>query len=191
MIRTCLTGLALGLCALSSAWTAPAHAAASYFGAGPALSCYQGALSARGQQTDVALCTVALETQPLTVTDRAATLVNRGVIRLHRKEAAAALGDFDQALRLNPELGEALVNRGAALIMLDRPQDAVAAITAGLARNAQDPHEALFNRAFAYEELGQYKAAYKDFREAQRLKPEWPAPTIELARYVVEPITSK
>lgn len=45
--------------------------------------------------------------------------------------------------------------------------------------------EAYYNRAIAYDAMGNLAAAYADFKEAQRLRPGWDAPTVALERYEV------
>src|SRR5579859_4426879 len=60
-------------------------------------------------------CTLALDSSLMSDHDRAGTYVNRGVLYLTRNDFGDALKDFDTALLLAPLVGEAYVNRGAAL----------------------------------------------------------------------------
>ncbi|MGE0046032.1 MAG: tetratricopeptide repeat protein, partial [Hyphomonadaceae bacterium] len=62
---------------------------------------------------------------------------------------------------------------------------AVESITRGLTLDPEEPHKAYFNRALAYEAMGNVRAAYADYRRAQELSPSWDAPQRELARYTV------
>lgn len=167
------------------ALASPASAASTVFGAGPGQACYEAAQSGDAGLTAMNECNAAVTGPTLNVRDRAATLVNRGILHLIRRDGANALADFDFALRLRPDLGEAHVNRGAALILLKRYAEAIAAINHGLSLDTTDPHEAYFNRALANERLGDPAAAYSDFRRAQALKPDWALPGVELARYTV------
>ncbi|MBU6373626.1 MAG: tetratricopeptide repeat protein [Alphaproteobacteria bacterium] len=162
-----------------------AHAATMVIGGGQAESCYKEADSGRASQYGLAICTGALEGDPLTRVDRAATFVNRGVIYLQRRDGKLALADLESALRLAPEIGEVHVNRGAALVMLGRYAEGEAALSRGIEIGSKQPQDAYFNRAIARESLGDLKGAYRDYVEAQRLAPEWTAPKVELARFSV------
>lgn len=181
MKRFALAALALLLA------PAGAQAAISVIGEPAAHDCYQAAVEGRTDQGAMASCNSALAGEMFSRRDEAATFVNRGVVRLHRREWAEALSDFDRAIRLMPALGEAHVDRGAALIMLRDYPAAIEAITLGLTYNTQDPHEAYFNRALANELRGDIRAAYMDYRRAAELAPEWPRPQLELARFQVRP----
>ena len=64
----------------------------------------------------LAPCTAAIETEPLSNRQLAATYVNRGVIFLHAAMVSDAKVDFDTAIGLDSGLGEAYVNRGATLV---------------------------------------------------------------------------
>jgi tetratricopeptide (TPR) repeat protein len=163
-----------------------AVAASTVYGVGPSQECYESARAGRTDLRALADCDTALTGDfQLDQRNYAATLVNRGVIRLKRKEGREALSDFDRAIAIRPALGEAHVNRGAALILAGDFRGAVAAIDRGLELGAEDPHEAYFNRAIAHEKLDNLQAAYADFRKAQSLAPDWPLPALELARYTV------
>jgi tetratricopeptide (TPR) repeat protein len=163
---------------------ARAQTATTTIGPGPAERCYVSARDGASGLVPLQECTAALGGF-LSEADRAATLTNRAVLRLQRREGAMALADLDAALALRPERGEAHVNRGAALILLGRFEEALAAIDQGLALNAADPHEAYFNRGIAHEALDNLPAAYRDYARAAALAPDWPLPQAELARFTV------
>jgi tetratricopeptide (TPR) repeat protein len=131
------------------------------------------------------VCTLALDGEALSAHEAAATYVNRGVLRLTDGDAQAARNDFDQALRIEPRLAEAIVDRGAALIAGGHDAEAAAEITRGLALNPTEPEKAYYNRAVAEERLGDAKSAYFDYRKAADLKPDWLLPRTELARFRV------
>lgn len=171
--------------ALSVLAAGPATAATSVLGGGDARACYEAASKGRTDLGAILDCDSAISGQELSSRDRAATVVNRGVIHLLRRDAAKALGDFDRAIAWRPDLGEAHVNRGAALILTGDFAGAVASINRGLELGTEDLHEAYFNRAIAQEKLENYAAAYADFRRAAELKPDWDLPGRELARFTV------
>lgn len=164
---------------------APAHGASSVFGSGPARACFEAANTGRTDLGALMDCDTAIGGQELSARDRAATVVNRGVIHLLRRDPAKALEDFDRAISWRPDLGEAYVNRGAALILKGEYRAAVQSINRGLELGAEDPHEAYFNRAIALERLDDARGAYDDYTRAAALKPDWALPRQELARFTV------
>ena len=168
-----------------------AQADVTVIGNGLAANCSAAARSvagngpARGEA--VKECTLALEEEVLSPHERAATFVNRGVLHLAARDFGTARSDFDAALRIEPNLAEALTNRGAALIGQGHDAQAITEIDRGLGLNPMEPEKAYFNRAIAEERLGDLKSAYNDYRKAQALKPDWPLPGAELARFRVSP----
>ena len=154
-----------------------------------AVACAQHARTASvtymGMLAAIAPCTAAIETEPLTLRQVAATYANRGVILLNADIVADAEVDFQKAITIDPRLGEAYVNRGAALVLMRQDAAAVTEIDKGLALGALEPERAYFNRAIALENLGNVKGAYEAFQKAASLKPDWPAPQAELARFTV------
>jgi tetratricopeptide (TPR) repeat protein len=174
---------------LAALATGPALADVSVIGNGLAAEC-SGAAKAMSDNQQVRaealqLCTLALDDEALSPHETAATFVNRGVLYLGGRYYDAALHDFDQALHIEPNLAEAHVNRGAALLAMRRDAQAVAEIDRGLALNTTEPEKAYFNRAVAEERQGDVRAAYFDFRKALELKPDWELPRTELARFRV------
>jgi tetratricopeptide (TPR) repeat protein len=164
-----------------------AHAGAvTVLGGGMARQCSIAALNGQSDVKSEELCTMALDSELLSLRDRAGTYVNRGVLKLRRKEFAQAQWDFNRAVETKPDLGEAYVNRGAAYVGSKRYADGLADINKALEMGVDEPEKAYFNRALAYEGLDNLKAAYFDFRKAQELAPEWDQPSKELARYTVE-----
>jgi tetratricopeptide (TPR) repeat protein len=180
----------LALAAVMACAAATSSAGASLvLGGGQAHDCYEAARaseSAEGRSSRaIETCTRALETEALSLRDRAGTLVNRGILRMARREYALALDDYAAALRLAPGSGVAHVNRGAALIALGQAADGVAAIDRGLALSPDEPEKAYFNRGYGREQLGDLKGAYGDFTRAAELRPDWDLPRRELARFTV------
>lgn len=96
--------------------TAAHGQAVTVLGGGMARLCSYAALAGDFDTAAEANCTAALTTEVLSPLDRAGTLVNRGVMKLRRKDFAAARADFDSALRAKADLGEAFLNRGAAAL---------------------------------------------------------------------------
>ena len=92
--------------------TFDAHAAVTVLGNGPAQECFHSAEFGGEAHSGINQCTAALDTI-LSPTDRAATLVNRGVLRLALHQNDRALLDIDSGIAIAPDLGDAYVDRGA------------------------------------------------------------------------------
>jgi len=133
------------------------------------------------------ICTEAILTEPLSARDMAGTHVNRAVLYMISMDWSHAMSDLDEALTIDPRMGEALVNRGAVLIGQRRYAEGVAEIDRGLALRPEEPERAFFNRALAKERLDDLKGAYYDYLRASELAPTWGAPQEELKRFSVSP----
>lgn len=182
-IRNVLVGLAT---AASLAVLGTASAAVMVLGTGPEKACYEAAKVGRASGVALASCDEALDGDLLTPRDRAATYTNRSVLLLVRNSATAALADTNRALRIEPSMTAASVNRAAALILLDRYQEARETIDQALPlASGLELQRALFNRALANEALGDIKAAYRDLKRAVELDPQFEEAKTELARYQV------
>lgn len=168
------------------AWAGGAQAAVTVLGGGLARECSNAALGGQSDSRSEEACTQALSTELLDLRDRAGTYVNRGVIKLRRKEFASAEWDFNRAIETKPDLGEAYVNRGAAWVGARRYADGLADINRALELGVSEPEKAYYNRALAHEGLEDLRAAYFDYRKAVELKPDWAPPQKELARFTVE-----
>lgn len=155
-------------------------------GGGMARQCSDAALAGESERRFEAVCTLALETELLSTRDRAGTFVNRGVMKLRRKEFGAARDDFDRAVALKPDLGEAYVNRGAAAVGARRYAEGLADLTRAIELGLEEPEKAYYNRALAHEGLDDMTSAYFDYRKAVELKPDWQDPQRELARFTVQ-----
>lgn len=179
MIRTVWMAGALALCAGS------AQAAVTVIGGGLAQACSQAAVGGESDFKFQQLCTDALDSEFMNARDRAGTLVNRGVLKLRRGTYPEATRDFDQAVKIQPTMGEAYVNRGAASIGQRRYADSLPDINKGLELGVQEPAKAYYNRALAYEGLEDAKSAYFDYQKAVEMQPEWAAPREQLTRFSV------
>lgn len=163
-----------------------AGASTLIIGSGAAKDCSDAALKGRSDRQSILSCTTALEVENLNFRDRARTHVNRGVLQMRQRQFTAARADFDEAASIDPNLGEAYVNRGASFVGEERYREGLEQIDKGLALGVKDPEKAWFNRGLANEGLGNLPAAYRDYSRAAELKPEWSAPKAELARFTVK-----
>lgn len=160
----------------------PAQAAISVIGSGPAQLCYQAADTGASPLDYMFYCDQALAGS-LSASDRAATFVNRGVLKLNMKALDLASQDFNAGLAINDQLGEAYVDLGAVLIAKRRYAEAIPLITKGLKLGTKQPENAYYDRAVAYEAVGNIQSAYEDYRQAVALKPTFTRAADELKRF--------
>jgi tetratricopeptide (TPR) repeat protein len=120
---------------------------------------------------------IALELEKVDRTFRATVYLERGQVELqqvqsNRKEhAAAALKDFDEALKLQPNLIEAQKLRAVALLHLERFTEAVRACDDYLAQHPGPATAEVYEeRGLALERLGNYSGAIDDFTRALAVK---------------------
>lgn len=166
----------------------PAAASVVVIGNSGARRCYEAADSALSPQVaDIRGCDAAIREEALNRDDLVATYVNRGILKLRRNMIHESIIDFDTAIAMNPGQGEAFLNKGAALIRLENPTEALRLFTVALERNTTRPEIAHYGRAVANEALGNTRAAYNDYRRASELSPDWEEPRAELTRFRVVP----
>jgi tetratricopeptide (TPR) repeat protein len=178
----------------------PVDAAVIVLNGGSAQICYEMARAiSKGQGPDlgiqltgslislnaVSVCSLALEANDLVGRDRAGTYNNRGVLYFLKTMFAEAIADFEEARRIDPAIAEVHVNHGASMVALKRWAEGVASLDKGIALEPQEPEKAYYNRAIAYEELGNVRGAYYDYLKASELKPDWEQPKVQLTRFSV------
>ncbi len=157
--------------------------AATVLGAPNATACTQFVNKGRSDDAALEACNLAINTEDLNRNNMIITLINRGALHLRRNDGAAALADFDAVLARDPRHSEAMVNRGAALILSRKHGEAVAAITQALGMGVSQPHKAYLNRGVAREGLGDVRGAHEDYSTALEIKPDWGPAERELARF--------
>ena len=171
---------------LAGVYGTMASAAVAVIGSGYARNCFDAATQKRPLREALRLCDSALLDDALAENDRAATLVNRGIINMQARKFDAALADYDAAIKLTPDAAEAWINKGIALVQIgNRDDEAVMLLTQGIARNPKQPAVAYYSRAIAYEGLGRSRQAYEDYSRAAQLDPEWTEPAEQLQRFKV------
>ncbi|HUB84980.1 MAG TPA: hypothetical protein VL971_04755 [Rhizomicrobium sp.] len=184
MISRKLTALILGGLGLSF-FAVPADAAISVIGSSISEACYHAAEFGSEIGEGIATCDRALEQTPMTNHDRAATLINRGILRSRNGDAQGALYDYNRGLELDASLGEGYVDRGAAEIVLHSFDDALADINKGIALNANRLEIAYYDRAVVDEALGNVRGAYADYKKAVELVPTFQLANDQLMRFKV------
>lgn len=176
--------LALTLVA-SAAVAAPAGAAITVLGNGLGSGCYQFAEFGGNTKDGITTCNAALDHDSLSLADRAATFINRGILRSRAGDSQGALDDYNQGLNMDGTHAEGFVDRGATFIALQRYQDAMTDINKGIELGAHNPHIAYYDRAIVNEAMGNVRAAYLDYKKAVELEPEFKLATEQLTRFKV------
>ena len=134
-------------------------------------------------------CTRALREQAMSRSNRAATYVNRGVLRMRAGKYDESLADYNQALELMPDLAEAYLNMGAAYIYNKDFTSALSPLDRAIELDSTDLFAAHYNRAIARENTGNVYGAYTDFQAALELKPGWELAERQLKRFTVDDVS--
>ncbi|MFN7397764.1 MAG: tetratricopeptide repeat protein [Sandaracinobacter sp.] len=172
----------------SLGWAGTAKAAATILGGSSAgRDCYLAAELKRDTRSSLAVCTRALDVDGLSRRDRAATLVNRGIIHMQARDLESAVQDYRAAIAIEPDLAEAHVNLGIALLHRGgQDQAAIETLTRALEMKPARPEVALYTRAVAHEMVGNVREAFEDYSAAAAAAPEWKEPVEQLKRFSVE-----
>lgn len=177
------------LVGLLSGASAMAQEAVTILGISPLEQCSNAAANAQrlgtAGQIEIDLCSDAIARSWSTEGELAVGYRNRGILRLARHEPDLAAADFTRAIKADPGYASAYNDRGVAYSMMHRMADATRDYTMALKLNAVNADQVHFNRAMAYEDQGDLKQAYQDYREAAELNPGWEQPARELARFTV------
>jgi len=179
-----MKGLSLALAMTLGLSAAPAIASIVTIGTPLAQDCFTWAERRDARPDALDTCTRALR-EPLDLENRAATLVNRGVIRLIHNDLPGAEADFDAAIALRPNLSDAWLNKGFIRLRTGDGSAALPLLERALELRARRPALAYFARGIAHEQVGNVRAAYADLVRARDLEPGWSMPQQALARYSV------
>jgi|CZKC01.1.fsa_nt_gi tetratricopeptide (TPR) repeat protein len=121
----------------------------------------------------ISYCTKAIESGLLNSLDLSTTYANRGLAYADRADREHALADFDAAIRIKPDNGQALVARGNFYRFLGEETKAHADYNAAIA--VPIPPEArarpYLDRSRAYLAKGDLTSALTDLNTANRLDP--------------------
>jgi tetratricopeptide (TPR) repeat protein len=161
--------------------------ASTIIGGGFGHDCYVAARTGNGAHSGLEACNHAIDLETMSLDERAATLVNRGIVRMQTRQLEAAIADFDAAIQARPATAEAYINKGIALFHLGgRDHDAIQLLTQGLERGPAQPEIAYYVRGIANEQIGETRSAYEDYSRAAALKPDWAEPIAQLQRFSVQ-----
>lgn len=178
-MRRLAVWLTLGLAAT------PALGAESVFGSGFARQCFDAAMAGRADVSALALCDKALVDPSLMGSDRGATLVNRGVLRLRSRRYIEAMADLDAGVKLNPEAGDGWLDKGAVELALHHDREGLNDIDHAIALGVREPQKAYYDRAIAEERMDDVRAAYFDYQRALQIEPDWDLPKAQLKHFTV------
>ena len=177
--------LSVAVAVATATASSPAVAGSVSIGNSTARDCYEAAIARSTDRNSFYHCNLALDQEALDSKDRAATLVNRGVLYLRGHNYRSAGRDFDAALKTDANNAEAWLNMAIASLQQGGGGDTLPLIEKSLALNTARPALAYYSRSIAHERSGNVRAAYNDLRRAQELAPNWTAPTEDLKRYQV------
>jgi tetratricopeptide (TPR) repeat protein len=169
--------------------TPAAHAdtegAVSVLSSGAARSCYVDANFGTASLQSIATCSDALADGTLPADDRAATFINRGILKDRLSNYSGALGDYNAGLEIRPDLVDAYVDRGALAIQLGHYAEAIADLTKAITLGTRSPEAAYYDRGLVRERSGDASGACADFRQALDLQPNFiPArQSVDICRY--------
>jgi len=163
------------------------HGAALTLGGPLSQNCYEAALSGDSRSFTIESCDRSLAEEALSRRDRAATFVNRGILRMLRGARGEADADFDSAIRIDQKLADAWLNKAFLRLKDYRGREALPLIEESIRLGPQRQALAYFARGLAYEDVGDVSAAYADLQRAHDLEPNWSLPARYLARYQVVP----
>jgi len=164
---------------------APSAFAQSYvLGTGPGKGCYEKALFGNnGSQEAIEICNTALA-GALSRTNRGSTHNNRAILLMRKGDLEAAKSDYEQAIKLRPELIEIQINYAAVLMRLNDSDAALDALN--MAIDSEIPTKRAFvfyNRSIIHEDRQNFTQAYKDLKSALDINPDWPLALNALERF--------
>jgi tetratricopeptide (TPR) repeat protein len=113
--------------------------------------------------------------------------VNRGIIHMQARDLESAISDYRAAIALDPDLAEAHVNLGIALLHRGgQDQAAIETLTRALEMGPARPEVAFYSRAVAHEMIGNVREAFEDYSAAAAAAPDWKEPAEQLKRFSIE-----
>ncbi len=164
----------------------PAEAGTFSVGNSFARDCWQAAEAKDHDTNAIYHCNLALEQEGLDSANRAATLVNRGVLYMRNRNYSMAERDFNRALRTDESNPEAWLNMAISHLRQNENDTSVMPmIEKAIALNTKEQALAYYSRAILHERNGNVRAAYADYKRAQEIAPDWDEPAEDLKRYQV------
>jgi tetratricopeptide (TPR) repeat protein len=165
----------------------PANNVEMIYSTNPALQCYYAARDSVDLGYGLEHCNIAMRDPHMNYRSKIA--LNRGIIRYAMGDRTGALRDFGNALEYDPSMGDAYLTQAQVLVADGRPADALAAINQGIALGAKNLHVAYYSRGEIEEDAGNVAQAYRDYRRALTIKPDYAPALRQLERFKVVPRT--
>lgn len=174
------------LFSLCVSYLARAQNVTMFGGSSLAKECYDlsqaAAMTHSASRTDIEVCNKAIFHGGLNRSHVIATYVNRGIIHMAMENYQNAARDYNTALGMSDEVGEAYINRGNLWFIASRYSEAVADYDKSIKHGIEKPHVAFLNRGMAYEQLGKLLEAQSDYQTALEKVSGWPAAQKRLDR---------
>jgi tetratricopeptide (TPR) repeat protein len=116
----------------------------------------------------ISSCTTVIQSSEGPTKDLAIALVNRGVAYCAKAQHDRAIEDFDQAIKLHPNLAEAFYNRGRAYANKNQPDRAIQDYDQAIKLNP-DHALAFKNRGNAYFNMFELDRAIQNYDQSIKL----------------------
>ncbi len=141
-------------------------------------SCYENAEYATNNSPLVSRsllepCNSSLDYGTLSLSDRAATFANRGIIHAATKNITAAMADYEKAMGISPQTPEIYVNRGNAYFLNMEYAMALADYEHSLELGIRQLHFVRYNMGMTYDNLGNLDLAEEQLKQALIIEPGW------------------
>jgi tetratricopeptide (TPR) repeat protein len=164
----------------------PAQASTFSVGNSSARDCWEAAEAQDYDRNAIYHCNLALENEGLDDANRAATLVNRGILYMRNRNYSQAERDFNRAMTTDESNAEAYLNMAISHLRQNENDTSVMPwIEKAIALNTKEQALAYYSRAILHERSGNIRQAYYDYRKAHELAPDWDEPAEDLQRYKV------
>ncbi len=137
---------------------------------GPAAADDEDTCSKASGDVAIAACTRAITSGNYGGNNLAQLFYNRGIEYRAKGDFLRAIQDYDQAIRLNPQLANAFITRGNAYLDKKDTDRAVQDFDQAIRLNPQFAL-AFNNRGYVYYYKGHYDRAIEDYDQAIRLNP--------------------
>jgi lipoprotein NlpI len=137
----------------------------------PAVAAMKPCESGADPEARAVACTALITGGTLRGKALGAAYVFRGKAQAQRNEIKAAIADFSEALKVDPQATDALYNRGAAYALMGQSNYALADFAHLLDLVPNDP-DTLFYRALIYVNQGKIEAAVQDLSAVLGQRPD-------------------
>lgn len=138
-----------------------------------ARKCYLAAKYQRQTRKALKYCDDAMNNTLMKKRDRAAVLVNRGILRRMADDIQGAYSDYQSALSILPDLPEARANRANIYYLSGYFEKALSDYDFALAQDISDEKAVSLNRALVLAEMGRISEARKGLLDVTTRYPDW------------------